>query len=292
MVDAVRFWICARGVRHLRRERANGGELCERHACYLPINFGTPVRNLLSSRPLRWGVLPEALALPIVPVLTVTGRAAWVWGNSHRRGGVREKNEDCVFARPLGLLGRRRNGWACGHERQVNHRERSSPSWRARDALERDDVAAADRVEPTGNHKLWGGSRETGHGNNSQWSGAPLPGWSRPLACLQHGLGDSRVYRYESEGIEAEDTRPLRSSGTRRRQPGRFSRMQARHRRSEKPTVPLGSDLAPDIDMWLLPMVQGERLIICSDGLVAEVSDRRITWSLGEIPGRRRRKHR
>lgn len=88
-------------------------------------------------------------------------------------------------------------------------------------------------------------------------------------------VGDSRVYR-EDGGVlrratvdhtEAEEL--LRA--------GVITAAQARtHRGRHFLTRCLGQSGAPHVDLWLLPRRAGERFVLCSDGLNAELDDERI----------------
>jgi protein phosphatase len=87
-------------------------------------------------------------------------------------------------------------------------------------------------------------------------------------------IGDSRVYRLaggrlEQLTVDHSQVQELVVAGV-------ITREQARtHPRRNVVTRALGSD-AGHPDHWLLPVISGERYLICSDGLTGELSDQAI----------------
>jgi hypothetical protein len=66
---------------------------------------------------------------------------------------------------------------------------------------------------------------------------------------------------------------------------GYISAAEARvHPRRNIVTRALGIEGNVNADSWVLPMVVGDRYVLCSDGLVDEVEDEQITQLLREIP--------
>ena len=45
-------------------------------------------------------------------------------------------------------------------------------------------------------------------------------------------------------------------------------------------TRALGADSTVDVDTWVIPAIQGQRYLLCSDGLINEVSDEEISREL------------
>jgi PPM family protein phosphatase len=88
-------------------------------------------------------------------------------------------------------------------------------------------------------------------------------------------IGDSRVYRLaggrlEQLTVDHSQVQELVVAGV-------ITREQARtHPRRNVVTRALGSD-AGHPDHWLLPVISGERFLICSDGLTGELSEQAIT---------------
>jgi serine/threonine protein phosphatase PrpC len=85
-------------------------------------------------------------------------------------------------------------------------------------------------------------------------------------------VGDSRVYRYASAQLvqvtqDHSEVAELVSAG-------RLTEQEARtHPLRNVITKSLGMSPAPIPDMWVLPVVEGERFLLCSDGLPTEVTD-------------------
>ncbi len=57
----------------------------------------------------------------------------------------------------------------------------------------------------------------------------------------------------------------------------------ARHPQRNVVTRALGADVEVDVDTWVIPAVIGQRYLLCSDGLVNEVSDEEIRVALTSI---------
>jgi protein phosphatase len=88
-------------------------------------------------------------------------------------------------------------------------------------------------------------------------------------------VGDSRVYQL-AEGVLRQLTVD-HSEVAELLAAGRITPEQvANHPLRSVITRSLGTDPAPTPDMWVLPVVEGERFLICSDGLPTEVDDRQI----------------
>jgi len=88
-------------------------------------------------------------------------------------------------------------------------------------------------------------------------------------------VGDSRVYRFVQNELDLltvdhTEVAELVASGA-------ISEDEAlRHPRRNVVTRALGTDPAPEVDLWILPPTPGERFLICSDGLTLEVSEATI----------------
>ena len=88
-------------------------------------------------------------------------------------------------------------------------------------------------------------------------------------------IGDSRVYRVADERLELltrdhSEVRELLDAGLIDEEEA------ARHPMRNIITRSLGSELAPEPDLWELPPTAGERFVICSDGLSNELDDAEI----------------
>ncbi|MCU1678412.1 MAG: protein phosphatase [Frankiales bacterium] len=85
-------------------------------------------------------------------------------------------------------------------------------------------------------------------------------------------VGDSRVYRVldrivEQLTVDHSEVAELVATGE-------LTSAEARHdRRRHIVTRALGTDPAPVVDVWLLPPSEGERYVVCSDGIFNELAD-------------------
>ena len=85
-------------------------------------------------------------------------------------------------------------------------------------------------------------------------------------------LGDSRTYRLSDGRLE--QLTVDHSEVEEMHQRGELTREQARtHPRRHVVTRSLGVRGAVSVDFWQLPVTAGERLLLCSDGLVDELTD-------------------
>ena len=88
-------------------------------------------------------------------------------------------------------------------------------------------------------------------------------------------IGDSRVYRLVEDQLtlvtrDHSEVRELLDAGLIEQDEV------AGHPLRNVITRSLGSDPAPDADVWVLPPTAGERFVVCSDGLSNELDDREI----------------
>ncbi len=96
-------------------------------------------------------------------------------------------------------------------------------------------------------------------------------------------VGDSRVYRFVQDELDLltvdhTEVAELLASGA-------ISEAEAlRHPRRNVVTRALGTDPAPEVDLWILPPTPGERFVICSDGLTLEVTEDTIAAVLRSQP--------
>ncbi|GAA1780468.1 PP2C family protein-serine/threonine phosphatase [Agromyces lapidis] len=119
---------------------------------------------------------------------------------------------------------------------------------------------------------------ETDRGAGSTVAGVALVDDEGEPAWLVFNVGDSRVYRHH--GTELEQLTVDHSLGQELVDGGAMRAEDlATFERRNVITRAIG---APDstADSWLLPVVNGERLLICSDGLTSEVSDEGIRATL------------
>lgn len=95
-------------------------------------------------------------------------------------------------------------------------------------------------------------------------------------------VGDSRVYRMAGgtlarATIDHSEVEELILAGTLTEDEARF------HSSRSVITRSIGTDPAPQIDLWVSPQMPGERFLICSDGLTSEVADAEIADILGQF---------
>ena len=99
------------------------------------------------------------------------------------------------------------------------------------------------------------------------------------LYWMVFNVGDSRVYRLSEDefsqvSVDHSEVQEMVDRGF-------ISQAEAQHHpRRHVITRALGTGEAPDADFWMLPVHDGDRLMICSDGLTTEVEDERIRQEL------------
>ncbi|MCM3659265.1 protein phosphatase 2C domain-containing protein [Agromyces mediolanus] len=191
-------------------------------------------------------------------------------------GLVRRANEDSALAEwPVYLVADGMGGYEAGDRAsaavvQAFRRHvvglKFATVGAVRDAL----TAAGDEVAKV--------AAETDRGAGSTVTGVVLIEDEGEPAWLVFNVGDSRVYRHH--GTELEQLTVDHSLGQELIDRGAMRREDlASFDRRNVITRAIG---APDstADSWLLPVVNGERLLLCSDGLTAEVSDEGIRATL------------
>ncbi len=97
--------------------------------------------------------------------------------------------------------------------------------------------------------------------------------------CAVFNVGDSRVYRFSEDvlaqvTVDHSEVEELRAAGTITAEDA------AVHPRRNVVTRSLGSVPPPAPDLWLCPPREGERYLVCSDGLTNEVPDDEIAVML------------
>lgn len=97
-------------------------------------------------------------------------------------------------------------------------------------------------------------------------------------------VGDSRAYRYADGGlrqltVDHTEVAELLAAGA-------ISAQQARqHPLRNVLSRSLGTEPAPQPDVWVRPVVPGETLLFCSDGLTGEVGETQIAETLAAASG-------
>ena len=104
-----------------------------------------------------------------------------------------------------------------------------------------------------------------------------LPYW------LVFNIGDSRTYRFShgelaQVSVDHSEVQELVNAGE-------ITQAQAAvHPRRHVVTRALGAGEESEADYWLLPLEDGDRILVCSDGLNGELSDERIAGILASEP--------
>jgi serine/threonine protein phosphatase PrpC len=197
-------------------------------------------------------------------------------------GRVREHNEDAAFARgSIFVVADGMGGHAAG---EVASAIAASTLGELAD---RTDLTVDDVVAQLteANHRIV----QSGIANPRTWgmattlTGAALvAGEDGGRAWAIVNLGDSRVYRYAAGALTqvTVDHSEVQEMVNR----GYLTDAEARvHPLRHTVTRSLGRDRVPVADTWVLPVMVGERFVVCSDGLTNEVLDAQIASLLGEM---------
>ncbi|MBG6191973.1 protein phosphatase [Arthrobacter sp. CAN_A212] len=116
---------------------------------------------------------------------------------------------------------------------------------------------------------------ETGGRAGTTLSGTVLVQEAGVPYWLVFNVGDSRTYRFSQGGLEQitidhSEVQELVDYG-------RITAEEAlTHPRRHVVTRALGTGTDIDADFWLIPATAGDRLLVCSDGLINEVGDEQI----------------
>jgi protein phosphatase len=215
----------------------------------------------------------------IIPTDHVAQSVVTVVGAVTDRGLLRASNEDAIVANPpVFVVADGMGGHNSGALASAIVADQMQTLTRHTGYLTYDDVdeaiqTAARRVSALGNRRgrLAAGTTLTGtviveHQTRPHW--------------LVFNLGDSRTYRYRDGEllqltVDDSEVQELLTAG-------RISAEQAReHPRRHVVTKALGAGVDFTPAYQLLPVELGDRLLICSDGLTAELPNERIAQVLG-----------
>ncbi|KQO96859.1 PP2C family protein-serine/threonine phosphatase [Leifsonia sp. Leaf264] len=192
------------------------------------------------------------------------------------RGQKRQANEDSVLAeRPIFLVADGMGGYDAGDlaSQAVVAAFREFITGGEMTTLDevRDALGAADEAVDTV-------SAGTRRGAGSTVAGIAIVEHDGRPHWLVFNVGDSRVYRHV--GSELEQITVDHSLGQELVDQGRMR--QDELATFDKRNVITRAIGAPDstADSWLMPVTNGERLLICSDGLTSEVNDEAIRATL------------
>ncbi|MFH5880477.1 PP2C family protein-serine/threonine phosphatase [Arthrobacter sp. NA-172] len=99
---------------------------------------------------------------------------------------------------------------------------------------------------------------------------------------LVMNIGDSRTYRlsqglFNQVSVDHSEVQELVDAGTITREEA------AVHPRRHVVTRGLGTGDATEADFWLLPLMDGDRMLVCSDGLSGELDDEHLSRILSAV---------
>ncbi|HWS58383.1 MAG TPA: protein phosphatase 2C domain-containing protein [Actinotalea sp.] len=197
-------------------------------------------------------------------------RAAW--GAASDVGAVRPLNEDSYIAEfPVFVVADGMGGHEAGERASAEAVDAlrnlvGVPGVTARAVQERLQEAQ-DRVRAI--------ETRPGRGAGTTVTGVVVAAQGGVPYWLVVNLGDSRTYRL-SEGV-LEQISVDHSEVQEMIEAGTLTTEQAeRHPRRHVVTRALGAGVVLDPDFWLLPVVENDRVLVCTDGLTGELSDARI----------------
>jgi protein phosphatase len=192
-------------------------------------------------------------------------------------GRVRRINEDSVIAeRPVYIVADGMGGHDAGDLASAIVAEEMAKLART----ERIDIAAVRRRLEMARERiaeLWLGDVDRAAGTTV--SGVVIVDQDGLPYWLVVNLGDSRTYkltaaRLEQLSIDHSEVQEMMDAG-------RILRDQAtKYPRRNVVTKALGAGAHDEADFWLIPVVEADRILVCSDGLTTEVPDHEIATLL------------
>ena len=198
------------------------------------------------------------------------------WGASSHVGMVRQQNEDAfvaesnVFAVADGMGGHNA-GEVASALAVEGLRRAAAAGFSAAEGL----IAAINTTNATIHEASGGLSEQRGMGTTLT-ALVPLPATDgEPQRVVVANVGDSRIYLWR--GDELKQVSADHSYVQELLSEGLITAAEARiHPRRNIVTRALGIEGDVNADSWVLPMVVGDRYVLCSDGLVDEVDDAEI----------------
>lgn len=147
-----------------------------------------------------------------------------------------------------------------------------------------ESVVAAINAANSSIHRASGGPTDQRGMGTTLTAVVPLPATdTEPQRMVVANVGDSRVYLLR--GDELKQVSADHSYVQELLTEGYISAAEARvHPRRNIVTRALGIEGEVNADSWVLPMIAGDRYVLCSDGLVDEVDDARIAELLRQNP--------
>ncbi|MGO1971940.1 MAG: PP2C family protein-serine/threonine phosphatase [Propionibacteriaceae bacterium] len=197
------------------------------------------------------------------------------FGAITHRGAVRTLNEDSILASaPVFVVADGIGGAEAGEVASAIVVEEFLPLADLA-VIESDDVTAALNRAHLRVRAL---HAESGFGAGTTACGAVGLTFGDMEYWLVFNIGDSRVYRRQGQGsrrlvqvsVDHSHVQELLDAGV-------ITAVEAsRHPERNVVTRAVGSEESFEPDYWLLPMVPGERLLLCSDGLLSESPYREV----------------
>lgn len=194
-------------------------------------------------------------------------------------GCVRDHNEDAVLAvPPVFVVADGMGGHAAGEVASALVVAKFA-EFADCDAVSRDQVA--DAIETANGAVLQAGIDDPdAEGLGTTVSGAVLSVVDDELCWIVLNVGDSRTYLRRSgqltrRTIDHSEVEELVIAGY-------ISAAEARvHPRRNVVTRSIGVQPPPEPDIWLVPALPGDQLLVCSDGLTNELDDGELELMLG-----------
>ncbi|MCZ2262655.1 MULTISPECIES: PP2C family protein-serine/threonine phosphatase [unclassified Isoptericola] len=195
-----------------------------------------------------------------------------LWGAATHQGARRRLNEDSFLARgSVFFVADGMGGHEAGEVASAAAVEALAP-------LGRSDVVGVDEVRcrvRAAHDAVRAIDTAPGRGAGTTLSGVALTDQGGEPYWLVVNVGDSRTYRVadgalEQVSVDHSEVQELVDAG-------RITAEQAlTHPRRHVVTRALGAPDDPEPDFWFLPVHAGDRMLVCSDGLTAELPDRRV----------------
>jgi len=207
-----------------------------------------------------------------------------VWGAASHVGMLRQQNEDAFVAEEHVFvvadgMGGHNAGEVASALAATGMKNAAVGGFRSAESVV-DAVNAANRAI----HDASGGPSEQRGMGTTLTALAPLPATtSDPQRVVVANVGDSRAYLLR--GGELKQVSADHSYVQELLTEGLITADEARvHPRRNIVTRALGIEGDVNADSWTLPMVLGDRYVLCSDGLVDEVDDKQIELILRSSP--------
>lgn len=197
------------------------------------------------------------------------------WGSATDRGRVREVNEDALLTfPPVFMVADGMGGYDAGDlASRIAVEEFAALAGIVVVGVE--DVHACFARASARLRAEFTGGRQGG----TTIAGVVLTEVEREPYWLVFNVGDSRVYRLADDGLEQVSVdhsvaQELAEAGVIRQE------QVAAHPDRHVLTRALGTGDAPEPDYWLLPAGERDRLLLCTDGLVRELTDEHLVHVL------------